>query len=982
MKKLFIVAVSCLFFTNIFAQLNPQGLANDELRAIFGHLDLPPTDTKHFLYDMSAHTVDEIFFSNFCGEQSSTDNWFLLYEEMYNAAYDVTLWETAEDIFDNVYQDPSGRIPIGVMDFDYYRLKEDALTTPIYFDFDLQNNRLIDKMGRPGYPYDEYNLFSAAPLVQSSFLSDVTFSIGPHIYKDSYNAPYYGNSYTLRINFDDGNGWIPFYNPVDEDYTVNYTVIGDKNIEVAIYDDGGNMIKYSRSLFNVGSTHVSPTPDMVINNVPGLEADVYYNCTNTSGELNKLLIYVEGYEILDFMKAFPVYESSKSADDYKEMLEEPQVIQLQNFGYDIVMVDFGSTGNAIHDNAMSLIALIEELKCRTMNNDHQFVIMGHSMGGVISKYALAHMEQFPPGPQSCAQDRGHNTRLLITNDSPHQGANIPLSLQHLYRIGFNALAGVSVVDRKIAEEYNVMLDSKGVKDMLIYHVDTRTPNGEYTHHQRRADFLDDFSNLANNGYPEHCKLMALSNGSMGDKDQTRFSDGGFRTANDKLLDMSGSVYLRILGIKVLGTDASFVLRTNPHFVTGDLLDASVDAWHLKVRFFLFGVTLTKTKYTLYNHNITASNIRSFCTKAGGIYKFDRLKGKASENSFSCPPFGSFKYDNSGTGNMDIELSIGSPWLANSNLSFSLTSDGLYWNFIHVASALDYTPGPMMMDIENETGYQYSPAATGFDIIAGIPTGWAGFAPNDGAIYNRSHRLVRNEEVANHQSCPEFTNGNPHYIRLINQEVGEDVLYLENMDLDRMGMFEAQHDVYVNYRNPYYRYQSGGFGLFRSLYSKDDCFEITGTGMGIFKYDAANSPTGIGYHVNTNSCPSPNPNMLIDEPLEICCIDYAEERLEEEIVIEKSSLEEERLTLSLFPNPTRDGAFTINMDWVSGNQAEIRITDLMGNNVYVHTLTGLVPGESVNFEMDSQVRGKLSAGIYFISVSDNKEKVTKKLLSVK
>lgn len=978
MKKLLVFTISLLCFVNIFAQLNPQGLANAELRAIFEHLNLPPSNTKHFLYDMSSHVVDEVFFSNYCLEQNNTDNWFMLYEEMYEAAYDRTLWDKAEDIFDNVYNNPNGEIPIGIMDFDYYRLKNDALTTNNYFDFDLSNNTISDKPGRPNDPYDTYNIFSAAPLVQSSSLSKVTFSIGPHIYLDQYNSQYYDSPYQLGINFDDGNGWIMFNSPQNEVYIADYTVIGDKEIEVAIFDDGGKIIKYSKSLFVVGNTHSSPTPDMVITSVPGLKADAYFNCTNTTQQLQKVLIYVEGYEILDFLKVFPAYKSQSMAEDYAEMIEQPQLIQLQNFGYDIVMVDFGSTGNSIHDNAMSLIGLIEFLKCQTMN-DHQFVILGHSMGGVISKYALSYMEEYPPSIQtSCNAQKNHNTRLLITNDSPHQGANIPLSLQHLYRIGFDALPGQSALKRKIAEKFNVMLDSKGVKEMLIYHVDTRNSSGHYTHHSRRTTFLNNLSNLANNGYPRNCKLMALSNGSMGGKAQTKLS-GDFRSPNDTLLDMSASVYLRILGIKILGTDAAFVLRTNPHLVTGDLLKASVDAWKIKVQFFWFGVTLNKTKYSLYNHNITASNIISYGTSAGGIYKFDLIKRDPYSKNFSLPPLGSFKSSSSGTGNLDFELSIGTPWLANANANFSIKSDGLYWNFVPVNSALDYD---LIQNGSIDIESTYNSASTQFDVISGIPTSWVG--PSNGALFNRHHRFVRNEALNIHPSCPQFTNGKPNYVRLLNQEIGENILFLDNMDLNRTGMYEAQYDILVNYPNPGYTYPTSGGGLFSSVYSNNGCFKITGAGIGncTFKYDAVNSlntPPGLRYN-NTISCPAPTsiplPYNTLDIPQLICCIDYAEER--ESIEPIEVTKNQQSLAITLFPNPARLGEFTVEMDWARGNKADIQMMDLLGNILFTKSLTDLSPGETIRVRMNTPTNS-LPSGMYFISVSDGKEKVAEKIM---
>jgi hypothetical protein len=52
----------------------------------------------------------------------------------------------------------------------------------------------------------------------------------------------------------------------------------------------------------------------------------------------------------------------------------------------------------------------------------QNVVLGISMGGLVARYCLADMTK---------HNRPSQTRLLITHDSPHQGAYVPLSFQHM-----------------------------------------------------------------------------------------------------------------------------------------------------------------------------------------------------------------------------------------------------------------------------------------------------------------------------------------------------------------------------------------------------------------------------------------------------------------------------------------------------------------------------------------------------------------------
>ena len=56
------------------------------------------------------------------------------------------------------------------------------------------------------------------------------------------------------------------------------------------------------------------------------------------------------------------------------------------------------------------------------------VVIGPSMGGLITRYALAYMEQQLANTGDNAK-WNHETRLWVSFDAPHQGANIPFGVQ-------------------------------------------------------------------------------------------------------------------------------------------------------------------------------------------------------------------------------------------------------------------------------------------------------------------------------------------------------------------------------------------------------------------------------------------------------------------------------------------------------------------------------------------------------------------------
>ncbi len=114
-----------------------------------------------------------------------------------------------------------------------------------------------------------------------------------------------------------------------------------------------------------------------------------------------------------------------------------------NKGYDIVILNFptyktydidGNTkyilggADAIQRNSKVCEKVIDTLNyiLKGNNSQEQLVVIGPSMGGQITRYALKTMEN-----NILDYDyRGHNTRLWVSFDSPHQGAYIPLSIQY------------------------------------------------------------------------------------------------------------------------------------------------------------------------------------------------------------------------------------------------------------------------------------------------------------------------------------------------------------------------------------------------------------------------------------------------------------------------------------------------------------------------------------------------------------------------
>ena len=102
---------------------------------------------------------------------------------------------------------------------------------------------------------------------------------------------------------------------------------------------------------------------------------------------------------------------------YDTFDQQGTATKLRAAGYDLVIVGLDHGADEIQRNADVLVACIRKARHRT---DEPLVIGGVSMGGLISRYALAAME---------ARDEPHNAKVFLTIDTPHGGAYTSLGAQ-------------------------------------------------------------------------------------------------------------------------------------------------------------------------------------------------------------------------------------------------------------------------------------------------------------------------------------------------------------------------------------------------------------------------------------------------------------------------------------------------------------------------------------------------------------------------
>ncbi len=176
--------------------------------------------------------------------------------------------------------------------------------------------------------------------------------------------------------------------------------------------------------------------------------------------------------------------------------------------YDIIYVNWDNGRDYLQRNALLLediIIWVNQQKALAGSTEKN-VVLGQSMGGVIARYALADMEQ---------RSMVHDTKLYISHDAPHQGANIPLGIQYFARHLADQFVGTPLGDFQFEvsnggnasiEEISALLNSTGTKQLLDNYITPSFSLENSVHNDWQTDLLS-------KGYPTQTRNIAISNGS-------------------------------------------------------------------------------------------------------------------------------------------------------------------------------------------------------------------------------------------------------------------------------------------------------------------------------------------------------------------------------------------------------------------------------------------------------------------------------------
>lgn len=528
MKKILLFLVFLATFFNMQAQNTAYA---NRMQYIFGNIDKTKVTTG-YLKEFGVR------FANIeaCNGALNTSNYVTPKEwnALYNSLYSMRVGTVAQNMMApsvvntnlKTAQNNSIDILIAVQHYNYQQYKTNAYTNG---DVIITNDKIYDVAGRN--PYDSKTLFAITPLKQNLQGSNFTFKLPSNLIYSNV-----GHTISqITVDFSNGQGYQNV--AVNEVKNISYTSGGEKTIKVKFQYTNGTIVE-SHSKIWVDYINSTPSAQARFN---GFGSDMFWvnhavTGTNWNGsaatglvtielapghtQVTKPLIIIEGFDPENSFNYFDlVNDFGRGPGTLNVIIDEATGLTLnqaiEDEDYDLVFVDFVNSTDYIQRNAYMVEEVIRQINQLKVGNEKN-VVLGMSMGGLVGRYALRHME---------TSGETHETKLYISHDSPHQGANVPLAAQALVRhlVGeqislpvFLSLFIVPIVDLEdnvdgLSDGY-ALLQSPAAQQMLIYQLQGTGTSLSVNNSSLNSSFLSEYRTM---GYPQQNNIrnIAIANGS-------------------------------------------------------------------------------------------------------------------------------------------------------------------------------------------------------------------------------------------------------------------------------------------------------------------------------------------------------------------------------------------------------------------------------------------------------------------------------------
>jgi hypothetical protein len=291
---------------------------------------------------------------------------------------------------------------------------------------------------------------------------------------------------TINVDFGDGEGLRTV--PSVGEVVVHYPSTGHKLIQVQMTLEGGT-VRFGRTDFEVlelrtpGPTETWPMQASIPYNGSYSSGEAYVYLADGHNAVVRPVVVSEGFD----------YDNTMNWDALYALLNQQELLEtIRSMGYDLVVLNYADAVAPIQANAYLVEALLDSVN-HVVASGTEFVLVGASMGGLTTRFALTDME---------ANQHPHHVRTWISYDSPHRGANIPLGVQ--YWMDFFAS------ESSDAAYLRDILNSPAARQMLVVHF-TNPASNTASSDPLRAVFLNDLAQIGN--FPNLPRTVAMANGS-------------------------------------------------------------------------------------------------------------------------------------------------------------------------------------------------------------------------------------------------------------------------------------------------------------------------------------------------------------------------------------------------------------------------------------------------------------------------------------
>ena len=418
-------------------------------------------------------------------------------------------------------------VPLTLIYSEYDTFNDNAKNNNLIFK---NNNNTVERLESNLNIFEHHNILAAAALKPIQRGSEVIFNLSSEML---FNT---SDKLISEIQIDFGNGYGYQSIELDESYNIVYENEGIKELKFKITFNNNEQketsaslnVIYSNDQLNqknnqeiVGFTSGTTDPPYIqpYNEYPFKgwgEFDIFYSA---DGVLDKPIFVVDGFDPQDTRNVNAIYQALNFGNG-----NLGDIVRAN--GYDVVVLNFPTYfreedqvwiyGGAdyIERNAMLLVELIKYVNNLKVG-EKQNVVIGPSMGGLISRYALNYMESI---------NIDHETRLYISFDAPHAGANIPIGMQHLFNYlayGLDTWVGDFSVE-SLRPVVDRMLKSPASRQMLWDHFEPHLSDGiaEFDNNNALPQphpffniFYDAIDTVNSSEFPQNTRNVSIINGS-------------------------------------------------------------------------------------------------------------------------------------------------------------------------------------------------------------------------------------------------------------------------------------------------------------------------------------------------------------------------------------------------------------------------------------------------------------------------------------